>query len=184
MERVVKNEPVAADRTLAVYLVSSSTGLPVQSATMSGTKVQISKNGGAWANGAGTWAEVQGSGAGKGGYTYVFTTGELDTPGVLLFKYEDTGVHQFMYSIQVTNLQVGLVVADGANTAFTFKTDLTQAVDDYWKHAFLVFTGGSLVGQVHKIIAYVGATKFVTFAATSGFTAAPSASDPFLIIHR
>lgn len=75
----------------------------------------------------------------------------------------------------------GVVVADGSNTATTFKTDLTQTTNDHWKDALLVFITGSLVGQVKKITAYNGTTKFVTF--TSGFTAAPSASDRFLLVN-
>jgi hypothetical protein len=73
------------------------------------------------------------------------------------------------------------VVADGSNTATTFETDLTEATNDHWKDALLVFVTGSLAGQVKKITAYNGTTKFVTF--TSGFTAAPSGGDKFILVN-
>ena len=77
--------------------------------------------------------------------------------------------------------KLGLVVADGGNTATTFKTNLTEATNDWWAKAFLLFIdNASLVGQIHKITAYDGATKFVT---TDAFTAAPAASDAFQIIN-
>jgi hypothetical protein len=76
----------------------------------------------------------------------------------------------------------GAVATDGGNSATSFKTNLTEAVNDYWKDAFIRFTSGSLVEQVKKISAYNGTTKFVTVL--SGFTAIPSASDAFDIINK
>ena len=76
----------------------------------------------------------------------------------------------------------GDVVADGANTATTFKTDLSSATNDQWKDALLLFLDGALAGQVKKISAYNGTTKFVTLS--SAFTAAPSAGDTFRLVNR
>lgn len=76
---------------------------------------------------------------------------------------------------------VGAVVADGSNTASTFKTNRTEATDDHWKDALLLFTSGSLAGQVKKISGYNGTTKFVTMIAA--FTGAPSGADTFLLVN-
>jgi hypothetical protein len=73
------------------------------------------------------------------------------------------------------------VVANGGNTATTFKTDLTESINDYWKDALVTFVTGSLAGQVKKVLSYDGTTKFLTFL--SGYTAAPTAGDKFQIIN-
>lgn len=70
----------------------------------------------------------------------------------------------------------------GTLTASTFTTDLTEAVDNYWKDAWVKFKTGSLAGQVKKISAYTGATKLITVE--GGFTSAPSNGDTFEIINR
>ena len=74
----------------------------------------------------------------------------------------------------------GAVVADGGNTDTTFKTDLTEAVNDYHKDALIVFTSGSLINQVKKITVYNGGTKFVT--ASAAFTGTPNAADMFIVL--
>jgi hypothetical protein len=78
-------------------------------------------------------------------------------------------------------IATGAVVDDAANSETTFETDLASAVNDYWKDALLLFTSGTLAGQVKKITAYTGATKFVTCGA---FTAEPTAGDAFVLINR
>jgi hypothetical protein len=73
------------------------------------------------------------------------------------------------------------VVADGSNSATTFKTALPSSTNDAYKDCLICFVDGSLAGQVKKCTAYNGTTKFVTF--TSGFTGAPSTSDKFILIN-
>lgn len=75
----------------------------------------------------------------------------------------------------------GAVVADGGNTSAVFMTDLAESTNDFWRDALLRFYTGTLAGQVKKITAYNGTTKVVTVA--GGFTAAPSASDRFILIN-
>jgi hypothetical protein len=82
-----------------------------------------------------------------------------------------------MYPARVT----GTVLTDTANSATTFKTDLTNATTDYYKDAFLLFLeGASLAGQVKRITGYDGATKFLT---TEAFTGTPVNTDKFQIIN-
>lgn len=76
----------------------------------------------------------------------------------------------------------GTVQADAGNLATTFKTNLTSAVDNYYKYGWWVFRSGSLSGQIREVTGYVGATKFLVFA--NGFTAAPNTSDIGLFINR
>jgi hypothetical protein len=76
----------------------------------------------------------------------------------------------------------GIVVADVGNTVSTFKTNLTSAVNDFWVGAFVKIKTGNLTGQVKKISAYTGATKFITVA--SPFTAVPEDDVTFDIINR
>jgi len=77
-------------------------------------------------------------------------------------------------------LKRGSVVSDGGNTATTFKTDLSEATNDYHKDALLLFTSGGLINQVKKVSAYTGATKFITVSAA--FTGTPSAADNFILL--
>lgn len=72
------------------------------------------------------------------------------------------------------------VVADGGNSATTFKTDLTESTNDYWKDCLCRFVTGNLANQVKKVTGYNGSTKFLTF--TNGFTGTPSASDIFVLL--
>lgn len=75
----------------------------------------------------------------------------------------------------------GAVVADAGNTASAFKVDRSEATQNHWKDALLVFTSGTLSGQVKKVTAYDGTTKFVT---TGAFTAAPAAGTTFVLVNR
>lgn len=74
----------------------------------------------------------------------------------------------------------GAVVADGGNTALTFLTNLTEAVNDYHKDALLTFTSGNLINQVKKVSAYNGGTKFITVS--NAFTGTPVATDTFILL--
>lgn len=82
--------------------------------------------------------------------------------------------------IIVPPVYYGVVVADGGNTATTFKTDRTEATNDHWKDALLVFVTGTLAGQVKKVSAFTAATDFITVA--TAYTGAPSATDGFMLI--
>lgn len=67
-------------------------------------------------------------------------------------------------------------------TATAFETDLSEATNDHYNGAFVVFYSGALAGQSRKISDYDGTTKVVTVA--TAFTEAPTAGDDFLIIGR
>jgi hypothetical protein len=74
------------------------------------------------------------------------------------------------------------VATDGSNSATSFKTTLTQTGDDHWKDAFLRVTSGDLLGQVKKVSAYNGTTKFITVI--GGFTATPADAVTFDLVNE
>jgi hypothetical protein len=153
---------------------------------------QISKDGGAMAA-AGTPVEI----ATNSGFVYldltaanmnadtvagkITSTEGIDIPFVL-YPEEGGDIRVNVTQMNGDGINSGAVATDGGNTATTFKTNLTEAVSDFWKDAFIKFTSGSLSEQVKKITAYNGTTKFITVS--GGFTGTPSASDTFDIINR
>ena len=78
------------------------------------------------------------------------------------------------------------VQADGGNTASTFKTNRTEAADDYWKAPVIcVITSGALDGQAARlapISAYNGTSKFLTLA--TALTGVPAAGVTGILINR
>jgi hypothetical protein len=78
-------------------------------------------------------------------------------------------------------LKISTVATDGGNTITTFKTNLTESSNNYWKDCFLTFYTGDLAGQTKKVSAYDGTTKFITVS--SAFTATPSDSDKFFLVN-
>lgn len=75
----------------------------------------------------------------------------------------------------------GTVLTDPGNTSATFKTNLTSAVDNFHKDAYCLFRTGALAGQVKKVTAYSGTTKFIT---VNALTAAPGTNDTFVLVNR
>jgi hypothetical protein len=86
------NESTAALRRIPFYLVDSTTGLTGQTGvSLTGSDLQLSKNGAAFASFAGSVTEV-----GNGFYYYQCTAGEVDTPGFLALKVVESGVRTLM----------------------------------------------------------------------------------------
>lgn len=84
--------------------------------------------------------------------------------------------------IMVPAVPYGTIAASGSNTSSTFKTSRTETTNDYWKDALIVFLTGTLAGQVKKVSAYDGTTKFITVS--TAFTGTPSTSDIFALINK
>ena len=76
----------------------------------------------------------------------------------------------------------GAVVSDSGNSATSFKTNLTQTTDNFWKDAWCKITSGALAGQVKQITGYNGTTKFITVA--GGYTDTPAAGVTFELINQ
>ena len=73
---------------------------------------------------------------------------------------------------------IGAVVANSP-TPTVFKTNLTEATDDYYKDMELRFTSGTLTSENSSITAYVGSTKQITVS--PAFSEAPIVTDAFII---
>lgn len=76
----------------------------------------------------------------------------------------------------------GGAVADASPTTTAFDTDLTEATDDHYNGAFVLFYTGALTGQSRKISDYDGTNKTITVA--QAFTEAPVSGDDFVILGR
>lgn len=93
-----------------------------------------------------------------------------------------TGNDTLAYIGRIAESANGSIVADAGNTASTFKTSLTSAVDDFYKGSLIMFNNvtDSLFGQTRRITAYSGTTNFVTVSRP--LTSVPSTGFFFQII--
>lgn len=80
------NEATAANRRIPFYLTNSS-GTAQTGIVITGSELRLSKNGGAFANFAGTITEI-----GNGLYYYLATAAEVNTPGFLALLISKTGI--------------------------------------------------------------------------------------------
>lgn len=139
--------------------------------------VQISKDGGAFANTGSLPAEI---GSLSGRYSLALTATEMDASWVHI-KISKTGIDDIDIMLGTSSGQTGLVVTDVGNLATYFKTNLGTAVDDYWKDCLILFTTGNLAGQVKKVSLYSGSTKFITVSVA--FTGVPANGDQFILVN-
>jgi hypothetical protein len=86
------------------------------------------------------------------------------------------------FCVDIPQFPSAAVVTDGGNSSTAFKTDRSEATNDYWKDALLLFITGNLKGQVKKVTAYNGTTKIVTVGAA--YTGTPAVSDVFIFLNR
>lgn len=70
-------------------------------------------------------------------------------------------------------------VNDASATTTSFVTNLTSAVDDFYRDMQLTFTSGALAGQIRVIASYTGATKTVTL--DEALTSAPANGVTFVV---
>jgi hypothetical protein len=97
MQLLQQSEATAERRRIFVYLVDATDNeTPETAIAIAAGELQLSKNGAAFADGAGTFTHV-----GAGIYRYEATAGELDTVGVLIMKIVDAAAN-----ISITYAQV------------------------------------------------------------------------------
>jgi len=147
--------------------------------TWAAGNVKVSKDGAAFANSTNLPTAIASGPAGA--YKVDLTSAEMDAIAVLV-SIEGAGADPFRLTILTSGDPSGTVVADGANTASTFETDRTESTTDYWKDALLLFVSGALAGQVKRVSAYNGTSKFATMS--SAFTAAPANGDRFVLVNK
>jgi len=68
------------------------------------------------------------------------------------------------------------------NTATSFKTTLSSAVDDFYNDMLLTITSGALIKQVKKVTNYDGTGKIITVG--TGFTGTPADGVTFDLVHQ
>lgn len=122
-----KDEATAAQRTRTAYLVDVTDGFtpePTLDLTTAGD-IQISKNGGAFANWAGTVTEVA-----DGVYKLVYAAADLDTLGSLTTKIEDAAARVVMLEDQVVAFDLNTatvpLAADAVGSSQLAATAVTE----------------------------------------------------------
>src|SRR5687768_15220248 len=151
------------------FPVIDSTNRPTRlsGVTFASGDAKISKDGGAFASTTNTPTELGSTGR----YKLDLTATELSADHVHI-TVAKSGIDDVDILYATGGQPYGSIVTDGGNTALTFKTDLSESTNDFWKDALILFTSGTLSGQVKKITGYTGATKFVSVQ--SAFTGTPS----------
>lgn len=145
-------------------------------ATFATGDCKISQDGGTFANTTNAPTEIGTTGR----YTITLTALEMNGAWIHVFV-QNSQVDPRDIVLGTDGSQAGTIVADAGNTALTFKTDRTEATNDYWVYALIEFTTGALAGQVKQISAYTGATKFITV--DTAFTGTPSNGDRFILVN-
>jgi hypothetical protein len=134
-------------------------------------------NGGTFANAANLPVEIAGA---SGRYALDLTAAEMNAAWVHELIEKD-GIDPIDVFLGTDGSPSGQVLADAGNNAGSFLTDRAEVAADFWKDCLLLFTSGSLAGQVKKISGYNAATHFVTVA--SPFTGTPANGDRFVLIN-
>jgi len=145
--------------------------------SIANTSCWISKDGGNFANTTNGATELTGV---TGRYSLALTAAEMDASWIHIVV-EKTGMDPASVIIGTSGAPSGAVIASPTPTTLAFGTSLTEATSSHWKDALIVFTSGTLLGQVKKISAYDGSTKVITVS--SAFTGAPSSTDRFVLIN-
>jgi len=137
---------------------------------------KISKDGGSTSNTTNNPAEIGSTGR----YQVTLTAAEMNASWIHIYA-EKTGMDPVDLTVATNADPSASVQTDGGNSASSFKTDRSEATTDYWKNCLLLFTSGSLAGQVQKVSGYDGTTKIVTVS--NAFTGTPSNGDLFIFIN-
>jgi hypothetical protein len=138
--------------------------------------VKISTDGTSFTNTTNLPSEL----ASTGRYSLALTAAEMNCSWVhiMIVKANMDDIDIFFGTGGYPGTSVG---TSGSNTATSFLSNFTEATDDYWKDSLLLFTSGTLAGQLKKVSAYNGTTKFITVS--SAFTGIPSSGDRFILVN-
>lgn len=189
--------------------VDSGDGVTPETAlTIAQADIQISKDGGAFAQTSATSPTTTHDA--DGWYQIPLTATDTNTEGPLVVQLTMTGalivwkefmvveanVYDSLFSAAGTDyLHVDVLrvnnnftarvtaLADGTGTATAFGTnlDLTYSTDDTFNDRSIIFISGNLNGQAGRITDYNGTTGVVTVASGS-FTQAPANNDILIIV--
>jgi len=124
----------------------------------------------------GVGVELHGTGEGA----RLVSEGGVDAPGASFIGGTNSSKDLDAREVDGRNDLTGNVIADGGNSATTFKTDRLETPTDHWQDAWVRIKSGALLGQTKRVTAYNGTTKFITVE--GGFTATPADSIAFVLI--
>lgn len=143
---------------------------PATSLTFAAADIQVSKNGAAYANSAGTVTEV-----GYGLYYYTLTQAELDTRGVLSLVTARTDIATSYMSVEVGGDVLRSFTAQ-AGAASTITLDASaSSTSDFYLPCYCIIRAGTGVGQGPRYIsAYNGVSKVATV--TPDWTVVPDST--------
>lgn len=162
--------------TFPAYDSTLGTGALKSGLTLLAADVQISKDGAAFAAATNAPTELGSTGV----YALTLTAAETNC-GHITILIRKAGMRPQIEGGFTDPHPAAAVVDDAANSSSTFKTNLTEAANDFHKGAGLKFESGANAGQVREITGYNSSTKFVTF--TEPFAVEPTAGDTFTIIN-
>lgn len=173
---LLQSIPIASRRE-TLFRLSTAGGSGVTGQTFSGSEIQVCKAGAtSLVDFAGSVAEI-----GNGLYKYTFTTGEIDTPGILTVRINKSGAIVVEYPEEVLQAVFG-TAATGTLTTTAFSSSRTEA-NNVWRDALVRFETGALAGQVKKIGSFSNTGGIFTLASGLAFTAAPSNGDVFRVLN-
>ncbi len=125
----------------------------------------------------------------NGWYSVLVPSSATDTLGILQFRITSTNCHpNDDVAVKVVDkagslFTIGTVVSDGSNAANSFKTNLAQTDDDFWKDCFLTLIDGDCAEQTKRVTAFDATTDFIEVA-SPGFTAIPAAGVKFYLVNK
>lgn len=146
--------------------------------TFSAGDVKISKDGGSFNNTTNLPSEIGSTGR----YSLTLTFSEMNASWVHVWVSKSSAnIDDIDLVFGTGGYPAGTVLTDGGNSSSSFKTDLTESTTDHWKDSLILFTSGTLAGQLKKVSGYNGTTKFITVSAA--FTGTPSNGDGFILVN-
>jgi hypothetical protein len=163
--------------TFAVQDPAASRPLPKTGVTFSTGQVQISKDGGSFANTTNLPSEIGSSGR----YALTLTDAETSADSVYV-TIAASGYDPIDLPLATNGAPVGTVITGGGgNSATSFATSLAAGTADFYKNALIVFLTGALADSApQKCSAYAVTNGVITVS--SAFVATPSVGDRFAVV--
>jgi hypothetical protein len=137
---------------------------------------KISKDGASFSNTTNAPAEIGSSGR----YSLALTAAEMAADFIHVYV-EKTGIDPIEFQLGTSGYESATIVTDVGNSSTAFKTDRSASTTDDIKDVLVVFTSGSLAGQVKKVSGYNGTSKVITVS--SAYTGTPSNGDRFILVN-
>lgn len=152
---------------------------PATDLTFAAADIQISKNGGTFANSAGTVTEVADGSSNKYGlYYYTATQTEFNTPGSFILTLAKAQLAATFFEVTISpNVLRSGVAQDGTTSSIRLDSN-ASAVSNAYTPCLVVITAGTGVGQGPRfMVSYDGVGKWATIA--PNWTTVPDSTSEF-----